>query len=273
MCSVGNNLWSQPCPVITILLLQHEVQQFLWSDDPVRELEWRSSLILRHISEVNTLYTRSCPLEMSWTLEASFALAALILTLMLSGLGLVLKYRKGTSPLGKDTLLQMFVEDSESGVRYYKLQWVDIADVRRYQQATYTSMVRFRQRRPLPPSSRASNRWRDLYGTLFTVHQEDLLLKRKEARCQNKTAFFFVYMFWPGTRIRFTTPKVEVPLQALHWGNVFSRNNALIAVGTSAVWQSSWTRGVLDSLIDFYPAYRCHVNSEVLASSASFVYT
>jgi hypothetical protein len=47
---------------------------------------------------------------MSWTLEASFALAALILTLILSGLGLVLKYRKGISPLGKDTLLQMFVE-------------------------------------------------------------------------------------------------------------------------------------------------------------------
>lgn len=46
---------------------------------------------------------------MSWTLEASFALAALILTLMLSGLGLVLKYRKGTSPLGKSTLLHMFV--------------------------------------------------------------------------------------------------------------------------------------------------------------------
>lgn len=47
---------------------------------------------------------------MSWTLEASFALAALILTLLLSGLGLALKYWKGTSPLGKGTLLQMFVE-------------------------------------------------------------------------------------------------------------------------------------------------------------------
>jgi hypothetical protein len=47
---------------------------------------------------------------MSWTLEASFALAALILTLMLSGLGLVLKYRKRTLSLGKDTLLQMSVE-------------------------------------------------------------------------------------------------------------------------------------------------------------------
>ena len=47
---------------------------------------------------------------MSWTLEASFALAALILTLMLSGLGLILKYRKGKSPLGKSILLHMFVE-------------------------------------------------------------------------------------------------------------------------------------------------------------------
>lgn len=47
---------------------------------------------------------------MSWTLEASFALAALILTLMLSGLGLVLKHWKGKSPLGKSTLMQMFVE-------------------------------------------------------------------------------------------------------------------------------------------------------------------
>jgi hypothetical protein len=47
---------------------------------------------------------------MPWTLEASFALAALILTLALSGLGLVLKYRKGKSPLGKDTLLQMLME-------------------------------------------------------------------------------------------------------------------------------------------------------------------
>lgn len=43
-------------------------------------------------------------------MEASFALAALVLTLILSGLGLVLKYRKSISPLGKDTLLQMFVE-------------------------------------------------------------------------------------------------------------------------------------------------------------------
>jgi hypothetical protein len=47
---------------------------------------------------------------MSWTLEASFALAALVLTLILSGLGLVLKYRKGKSPLGKDTPLQMLME-------------------------------------------------------------------------------------------------------------------------------------------------------------------
>jgi hypothetical protein len=47
---------------------------------------------------------------MSWTLEAGFALAALVLTLILSGLGLVLKYRKGILSLGKDTLLQTFVE-------------------------------------------------------------------------------------------------------------------------------------------------------------------
>jgi hypothetical protein len=32
---------------------------------------------------------------MSWTLEAGFALAAIILTLTLSGLGLLLKHRKG----------------------------------------------------------------------------------------------------------------------------------------------------------------------------------
>jgi hypothetical protein len=35
---------------------------------------------------------------------------SLLLTLTLSGLGLVLKYRKGIPPLGEDTLLQTFVE-------------------------------------------------------------------------------------------------------------------------------------------------------------------
>lgn len=62
------------------------------------------------IYTANTQHPRSYSIEMSWTLEASFALAALVLTLILSGLGLVLKYRKSISPLGKDTLLQMFVE-------------------------------------------------------------------------------------------------------------------------------------------------------------------
>jgi hypothetical protein len=41
---------------------------------------------------------------MPWSLEASFALAALILTLTLSGLGLVLKYRRGLSHVGSDKL-------------------------------------------------------------------------------------------------------------------------------------------------------------------------
>lgn len=47
---------------------------------------------------------------MPWSLEAGFALGALVLTLTLSGLGLVLKYRKGIPPLGENTLLQTFVE-------------------------------------------------------------------------------------------------------------------------------------------------------------------
>lgn len=45
---------------------------------------------------------------MPWTLEAGFGLATLVVTLMLSGLGLFLKYRKGIPSLGKDTLLPMF---------------------------------------------------------------------------------------------------------------------------------------------------------------------
>jgi hypothetical protein len=41
---------------------------------------------------------------MSWTLEAGFALAALILTLILSGIGLVLKYRRGLPYSGSSKL-------------------------------------------------------------------------------------------------------------------------------------------------------------------------
>lgn len=48
---------------------------------------------------------------MPWSLEAGFALAALILTLIFSGLGLVLKYRRGLH-LGSDKLglAQLLVE-------------------------------------------------------------------------------------------------------------------------------------------------------------------
>lgn len=62
------------------------------------------------IDTVKTSYTRSCDTEMPWTLEAGFALATLVVTLMLSGLGLFLKYRKGFPLLGKNTLLPMFAE-------------------------------------------------------------------------------------------------------------------------------------------------------------------
>ena len=50
---------------------------------------------------------------MAWSLEAAFALAALILTLLLSGLGLVLKYRRGLSHLGGSSklgLIQLLAE-------------------------------------------------------------------------------------------------------------------------------------------------------------------
>jgi hypothetical protein len=49
---------------------------------------------------------------MSWTLEAGFALAALILTLLLSGLGLVFKYRRGLlrTNSNKLSLVQLLAE-------------------------------------------------------------------------------------------------------------------------------------------------------------------
>jgi hypothetical protein len=107
---------------------------------------------------------------MAWTLEAKFALAALLLTFIMSEVGLLLKHRRCMPYLknSKDSLHQKPVEgiyelalanhpltqlDPESGTQHYlpsELQWVDIADVRRYQQATYTSMVRFRQRQVIP---------------------------------------------------------------------------------------------------------------------------
>ena len=57
-------------------------------------------------------YYRVTGRTMSWTLEAGFALAALILTLLSSGLGLVLKYRRGLSRMdsSKLSLIQLLVE-------------------------------------------------------------------------------------------------------------------------------------------------------------------
>lgn len=46
---------------------------------------------------------------MAWSLEAAFALAALILTLLLTGLGLVLKYRRGMDS-SKLSMIQQVVE-------------------------------------------------------------------------------------------------------------------------------------------------------------------
>lgn len=111
---------------------------------------------------------------MAWTLEAGFTLAALLLTFIMSGVGLLLKHRRCMPCLrnSKASLLQEPVEgitelvilnlvltplDPESGTRHYspsELRWVDIADARQYQQATYSSMIRFRKTRPIPPRTR-----------------------------------------------------------------------------------------------------------------------
>jgi hypothetical protein len=111
---------------------------------------------------------------MAWTLEAEFALAALLLTSLISRVGLLLKHRRCMPHLrnSEASLLQEPVEgitdlvfldlsltqlDPESGTKHCspsELRWVGIADVRQYQQATYTSMVRFQQRQPVPTGTR-----------------------------------------------------------------------------------------------------------------------
>jgi hypothetical protein len=107
---------------------------------------------------------------MSWTLEAELALAALLLTFIMSGVGLVLKHRRRAPHLRNSiagllrepvrgitelvfldlSLTQLDPESDTQHCSPSELRWVGIADVRQYQQATYNSMVRFQQKRSIP---------------------------------------------------------------------------------------------------------------------------
>ncbi|KAH6851506.1 hypothetical protein BKA58DRAFT_473831 [Alternaria rosae] len=95
----------------------------------------------------------------AWSKEAVFALVTLFVMVILSGLGLAFKNRLKASDLWmwyrwrRRSMDE--VELATLRTRTMASGWVGIEDVRRYQQATYTSVLRTR-RGPRP--SRASSR-------------------------------------------------------------------------------------------------------------------
>ncbi|KAH7350293.1 hypothetical protein BKA66DRAFT_431365 [Pyrenochaeta sp. MPI-SDFR-AT-0127] len=102
----------------------------------------------------------------SWSKESIVALATIFIMLLLSSIGLICKYHQ--TPISfRVWSLKRYIELMVEGDQLPEvhrpangLHWVDMADVRRYQQETYSSLIRLRNgpRTSIPP--RQSSRGR-----------------------------------------------------------------------------------------------------------------
>ncbi|KAH6839874.1 hypothetical protein B0T12DRAFT_36655 [Alternaria alternata] len=84
----------------------------------------------------------------SWSKEAILAMTSLLVMVLLSGMGMICKSRMKGSGFWRHRWGSMPTNDQELVIvrtRSNTIDWVDIADVRRYQQNTYTSILRMRR--------------------------------------------------------------------------------------------------------------------------------
>ncbi|EAT89753.1 hypothetical protein HBH56_019160 [Parastagonospora nodorum] len=98
----------------------------------------------------NTTYVLpTSPVSSSWSKEAILALVAIIISLVMSGLGFLFKHRLKTffPPRLKRRRSVRVTQDIELAYGSHtdtSCEWVDIERIRRYQQDTYTSLLHTR---------------------------------------------------------------------------------------------------------------------------------